>query len=62
MYQPLSLVRLQQPGGGHRAELINEDDAGGLAALNAHTKAFGYSVEDDDDVWDRVVEAIMSLF
>jgi OmcA/MtrC family decaheme c-type cytochrome len=49
-------------GGCHRAELINEDDAGGLAALNAHTKAFGYSVEDDDDVWDRVVEAIMSLF
>jgi OmcA/MtrC family decaheme c-type cytochrome len=49
-------------GGCHRAVLINEDDAGGLAALNAHTKSFGYAVEDDDGVWDAVVEAVMSLF
>jgi OmcA/MtrC family decaheme c-type cytochrome len=49
-------------GACHRAEFIKSDDAGGLAAFNAHTQVFGYRVEDDDGVWDRVVEAVMSLF
>jgi len=49
-------------GACHKAAFIKADDAGGLAALNAHTAQFGYRIEDDDDVWDRVVEAIMSMF
>jgi hypothetical protein len=42
--------------------MINEDDAGKLAAFNEHTKVFGYRVEDGDGVWEAVVEEIMSLF
>jgi CxxC motif-containing protein (DUF1111 family) len=36
-------------GGCHRAELINEDDAGDLASFNQHTRTFGYLLENDDD-------------
>jgi len=36
-------------GGCHRAELINEDNAGYLAAFNQHTNAGGYLVVNDDD-------------
>jgi OmcA/MtrC family decaheme c-type cytochrome len=49
-------------GACHRAEFIKADDAGGLAAFNAHTQVFGYRVEEDDGVWDRIVAAVMSLF
>jgi len=49
-------------GACHRAEFIKDDDAGGLAAFNSHTKLFGYTVENGDGVWDVVVETIMSLF
>jgi hypothetical protein len=42
--------------------LINEDEAGELAAFNQHTKAGGYLVEDDDDVLDTVIETIMAIF
>jgi OmcA/MtrC family decaheme c-type cytochrome len=47
-------------GGCHRAELINEDDAGKLASFNQHTKAGGYLVE--DGVWDDIVAEVMALF
>ena len=51
-------------GGCHRAKLINEDDAGGYAAFNQHTKDFGYRVENDADdmVLYGVIDKIMSLF
>jgi OmcA/MtrC family decaheme c-type cytochrome len=49
-------------GACHRSEFINEDDAGALAAFNAHTAQFGYRIENDTGVWDKVVAAIMSLF
>jgi OmcA/MtrC family decaheme c-type cytochrome len=50
-------------GACHRAEFINEDRAGDLATFNAHTQDFGYRVENTDStVWDKVVEAIMSMF
>jgi OmcA/MtrC family decaheme c-type cytochrome len=51
-------------GGCHRADLINADDAGGLAAFNAHAKTFGYLPENDDDdlVLSVVIDEIMSMF
>jgi len=51
-------------GACHRAELINEDRAGDLAAFNAHTEAFGtYEENDDDDVvLYGIIDKIMSLF
>jgi len=49
-------------GACHRANFINEDEAGVLAVFNRHTKDFGYLVEDDDGVLDQVIEMIMSLF
>ena len=49
-------------GACHRAEMIKADDANELAAFNEHVKAFGYLVEDDEGVWDTVVETIMSMF
>jgi len=47
-------------GACHRADLINEDDAGGLAAFYQHTKVNGYMVEDGD--WEAIVTEIMSMF
>jgi len=51
-------------GGCHRAELINEDQAGYLASFNAHTEAGGTYVENDeeDTVLYGVIDKIMSLF
>lgn len=49
-------------GGCHRAELINEDDANGLAAFYAHTKNGGYVVEDEPGVFEAIVQTIMSMF
>jgi hypothetical protein len=49
-------------GGCHRADIIAADDAGALGAFNQHTKANGYLVEDDEGVYEAVVERIMSLF
>jgi OmcA/MtrC family decaheme c-type cytochrome len=37
-------------GGCHRAELINEDDASGLASFYQHTKQGGYLIKAVDDV------------
>jgi OmcA/MtrC family decaheme c-type cytochrome len=56
-------------GGCHRAELINEDDAAGLAAFNQHTAAGGYLLEvpatpstAGTDLLNTVIETIMSIF
>ncbi len=51
-------------GGCHRAELINEDKAGDLAAFNAHTNAFGTLVENDVDdvVLFGIIDKIMTWF
>jgi hypothetical protein len=49
-------------GGCHRAMLINEDDAGGLAAFNAHVTSFGYLIEEADGVLETVWESVQSLF
>jgi hypothetical protein len=50
-------------GGCHRAALINEDDAGGLAAFNQHTNAGGYLLNNNDGPYIYpVIFKIMSLF
>jgi OmcA/MtrC family decaheme c-type cytochrome len=51
-------------GACHRADLINPDLAGDLAAFNAHTEAGGTFVENDaeDTVLYGVIDKIMSLF
>ncbi|MEE8307429.1 MAG: hypothetical protein V3R81_09200, partial [Gammaproteobacteria bacterium] len=51
-------------GGCHRAEFINVDDAGSLAAWNAHTEAGGTFVENDSDdtILFAIIDKIMSLF
>jgi hypothetical protein len=49
-------------GGCHRADLVNEDDAAGLAAFNQHTKTNGYLIEETGSVLDSVIETIMSIF
>jgi len=51
-------------GGCHRAELINKDLAGDLAAFNAHTDAFGTLVvnDDDDEFLFGIIDAIMTWF
>jgi len=49
-------------GACHRAEWINEDQAGELTSFNQHTKAFGYLLEDGEGVLDTVIEKIMSFF
>jgi hypothetical protein len=49
-------------GGCHKAELINEDHASELASFHQHVKGGGYLVEDDDGVYEEVVEKIMSMF
>jgi len=52
-------------GGCHRAELINEDSAGGLAVLNLHMTQGGYMVEAGEDAegtLNLVIDQIMALF
>ena len=52
-------------GGCHRADLINEDKAGGLAVLNKHFAQGGYLVPAGDkplDTWKSVINQVMSLF
>ena len=52
-------------GGCHRADLINEDKAGGLAVLNKHFEQGGYIVpvgEKPLDTWKAVTDQVMSLF
>lgn len=49
-------------GSCHRSQMINADDAGGLAQLNAHFKTFGYTVENETGLWDSIVAKIMTVF
>jgi len=51
-------------GGCHRARLINNDAAGDLASLNAHTEMGGTYVENDaeDTVLFGIIDKIMSMF
>ena len=51
-------------GACHRADLINADNAGDLAAFNAHTDAFGTLVvnDSDDEVLFGIFQKIMTLF
>jgi OmcA/MtrC family decaheme c-type cytochrome len=52
-------------GACHKAELINEDDAGGLAILTQHFTDGGYLVEAGDDAagtLQSVFDKIMALF
>ena len=52
-------------GGCHRAELIKEDEAGGLLIFNQHIKQGGYLVEggeDEDSTLATVIDEIMALF
>ncbi len=52
-------------GGCHRAELINEDSAGGLAVFNLHTTQGGYMVEAGEDAngtLNTVIDQIMAIF
>ncbi len=52
-------------GGCHRAELINEDEAGELISFNQHTKQGGYLIEageDDVGTLNAVIDEIMAIF
>ena len=51
-------------GGCHRADLINSDLAGDLAAFNAHTEAGGTFVENDEEdaILYGIIDKIMSMF
>jgi hypothetical protein len=52
-------------GGCHRAQLINEDRAGGLAVLNQHFTQHGYQVpsgQNPVDTWTNITNQVMSLF
>lgn len=49
-------------GGCHRAEMINEDDADGLAEFLQHIRGGGYLVEDDDGVLATFIDEIMAIF
>ena len=52
-------------GACHKAELVNEDSAGGLAMLNQHMTQGGYTVDSGDDAiatLNDVIEKVMSLF
>ena len=52
-------------GGCHRAMLINEDDASGLAAFYQHMKSGGYVIEVTDDEMETiltVIDDIMAYF
>jgi len=51
-------------GACHRGRLINDDAAGDLASLNAHTEGFGTLAENDNDdaATFGIIEKIMSMF
>jgi OmcA/MtrC family decaheme c-type cytochrome len=53
-------------GGCHRANSINNDDAGELGSFNSHTRTFGYLIEtttatDDDDILEIIFEIFSVL-
>jgi OmcA/MtrC family decaheme c-type cytochrome len=52
-------------GACHRAELINEDSAGGLAVFNLHTTQGGYIIEAGEDATstlNTMIDQIMAIF
>jgi OmcA/MtrC family decaheme c-type cytochrome len=52
-------------GGCHRAVLLNEDNANGLALFNQHTAQYGYMIEAGEkpsDTLQSVFDQIMELF
>jgi hypothetical protein len=52
-------------GSCHRAELIKEDDAAGLASFNSHTDTFGYMLDattNSAGVLDAAIKKIMAFF
>jgi len=51
-------------GACHRAEFIKENDAGGFASFNQHTKEFGFRIENDDDdnALYIIIKSIMGMF
>jgi hypothetical protein len=52
-------------GSCHRAEMINQDDAGMLAAFDGHTDTNGYMLDasaTNNTVWADAVTKIMSIF
>ena len=49
-------------GACHRAKLINEDSANGLAAFNQHTKVNGYLIVNSTGMLDMVIETLMAMF
>jgi hypothetical protein len=49
-------------GGCHRADIIAADDASVLTSFNQHTKGGGYLVEDEEGVYEVIVDKIMSMF
>jgi OmcA/MtrC family decaheme c-type cytochrome len=52
-------------GACHRAEMINDDEAGELISFNQHTKQGGYLIEGGDDytiTLGEVIDYIMALF
>ncbi|MBC8470910.1 MAG: hypothetical protein H8D56_15670 [Planctomycetes bacterium] len=52
-------------GACHRAEMINDDEAGELISFNQHTKQGGYLIEGGDDstsILGEVIDYIMALF
>lgn len=52
-------------GGCHRAELLKEDNAEGLALFNQHTTQYGYMVAVEEDpaaTLTSVLDQIMALF
>ena len=52
-------------GGCHRAELVKEDNAQGLALFNQHVAQYGYMIEPDEEPTEAlssVFDQIMALF
>ncbi len=71
MYRDLTVPRYitgpasRACGGCHRADLINENEFGKLAAFNAHTEMGGTLVnadEDDGTILYGIIDKIMSMF
>jgi OmcA/MtrC family decaheme c-type cytochrome len=49
-------------GSCHRTQVINEDNAGALTALNEHTATFGTLIEAGTGVLDATIKSLMALF
>ena len=48
-------------GGCHRAELINEDDAGALMAFNQHVMQGGYLIQGGEDASGTLATVIAEI-